>query len=297
MVTKPSRSSFADIRGLRHHLREWGDTSSRSPERPTLVLLHGWMDVSASFQFVVDALREERHVLAPDWRGFGLSAWAGTDSYWFPDYLADLDRILERVSPGQAVDLAGHSMGGNVACLYAGIRPARVRRLINLEGFGLAEQSAQSSVARYARWLDEVVSEQRFRDYPDFDTLAARLRRENPRLGEARADFLARHWAAQDGGGRVRLLCDPSHRRVNPVRYRVDEAFACWQAVEAPVLWVDGADSTTPSQLGLDASALALRRGQFRSLVHEAIADCGHMLHLDQPVSLAHRIEAFLGAG
>ena len=44
------------MRGLRYHLLAWGDASLVTPERPPLVLLHGWMDVAASFQFMVDAL-------------------------------------------------------------------------------------------------------------------------------------------------------------------------------------------------------------------------------------------------
>ncbi len=65
---KPSESVFVDIRGLRYHCRTWGD-----PAHPKLFLLHGWMDVSASFQFFVDALRGDWHAIAPDWRGYGLT--------------------------------------------------------------------------------------------------------------------------------------------------------------------------------------------------------------------------------
>ena len=95
-TVKPSRSSFVGVRGLRYHVREWGD-----PSAPKLFLLHGWMDVSASFQFTVDELQREWCVIAPDWRGFGLSEWTN-QGYWFPDYIADLDAILERYSPGRA---------------------------------------------------------------------------------------------------------------------------------------------------------------------------------------------------
>ena len=59
-------------------------------------------------------------MLAPDWRGFGRSAAPGVDSYWFPDYVADLDALLDRISPDAPVDLVGHSMGGNVVMSYAG---------------------------------------------------------------------------------------------------------------------------------------------------------------------------------
>jgi pimeloyl-ACP methyl ester carboxylesterase len=100
-------------------------------------MVHGWMDVGASYQFVVDALTTDRWVVAPDWRGFGLTPSGGADSFWFPDYLADLDALLDLLSPDAPVDLVGHSMGGNVAMMYAGIRPERIRTLVNLEGFGL----------------------------------------------------------------------------------------------------------------------------------------------------------------
>jgi pimeloyl-ACP methyl ester carboxylesterase len=121
---------------VRYHVREWGADGA-----PQLFLLHGWMDVSASFQFLVDALSADWRVIAPDWRGFGLTEWRG-DAYWFPDYLGDLDAILRFYSPEAAVTLIGHSMGGNVACLYAGVRPARVRRLVALDAFGLADSDA-----------------------------------------------------------------------------------------------------------------------------------------------------------
>ena len=45
-------------------------------------------------RFVVDALPTDRHVVALDWRGFGLSDASGADSYWIPDYVGDLDAAL-----------------------------------------------------------------------------------------------------------------------------------------------------------------------------------------------------------
>src|SRR5881396_1630908 len=148
---KPSESVYVPVRGLRYHCRCWGDARA-----PKLFMLHGWMDVSASFQFVVDALRGDWRVIAPDWRGFGLSEWAKSDSYWFPDYFADLDRLLAHFQPDSPAMLAGHSMGGNVAAMYAGIRPERVAKLVNLEGLGLTGTRAEKAPERYARWLAEL---------------------------------------------------------------------------------------------------------------------------------------------
>src|SRR5690349_21173648 len=121
---KKSESLFVDVRGLRYHVRAWGEEGA-----PVLFMLHGWMDVSASFQFVVDALRGDWRVLAPDWRGYGLTDWTHADSYWYPDYLGDLEALLAHFQPREPATLVAHSMGGNVACIYAGTRPQRVRRL------------------------------------------------------------------------------------------------------------------------------------------------------------------------
>src|SRR5262245_58430810 len=235
-----SDSTFFQIRGLRYHCRCWGD-----PAAPMIVLLHGWMDVSASFQFLVDALRGDWRAIAPDWRGYGLTQWSGADSYWFPDYLADLDQLLARLSPRAPAVLIGHSMGGNVAALYAGSRPERVAKLVNIEGFGLAATDPADAPGRYARWLEDLTEPQRFRDYASFDELATRLQSGNPRLTPVRALFLAQHWGMAASDGRVVLRSDPAHKRVNPVLYRVEEARACWRKVSAPVLCVEGAASDT----------------------------------------------------
>jgi pimeloyl-ACP methyl ester carboxylesterase len=285
---KASESLFCEVRGLRYHIRRW-----LAPGAPKLFLLHGWMDVSASFQFVVDSLGGDWDVYAPDWRGYGLTAWGKSDSYWFPDYLADLDRLLDDLVGAEPVHLAGHSLGGNVACMYGGIRPQRVTKLVNLEGFGLAATRPEQAPRRYMRWLDELRSPPQLRAYRDFAELAERLGKENPRLTAERAGFLARHWGHDVGADGVLLRGDPAHKIVNPVLYRYEEVRACWQQVAASVLWVDAAESKTLGRLGLDEAQHAERRSAFRSLRHVTVKNAGHMLHHDQPEEVARLIEAF----
>jgi pimeloyl-ACP methyl ester carboxylesterase len=287
-MRRASESRFLSIRGLRYHVRHWP-----APGAPKMVLLHGWVDVSASFQFVVDALEREWDVYAPDWRGYGLTEWAKADSYWFPDYLADLDRLLEHIEPESPVNLVAHSMGGHVAGLYAGVRPARVAKLVNLEGFGLAATRPEQAPKRYARWLDELRVPPKLRPYESFDALAQRLQANNPKLSKEKADFLARHWGRETEQGVV-LRSDPAHKIVNPVLYRQDEVRACWQLATAPVLWVEAAESDALKRVGLDAAAHAERRAAFRDLRHVGVAGAGHMLHHDQPRAVARLIEEFL---
>jgi len=261
-------------------------------------MLHGWMDVSASFQFVVDALDPDWRVVAPDWRGFGLTEWTPGDCYWFPDYAADLECIVDAVQGDAPAHLVGHSMGGNIALMYAGARPARVRTVVNLEGFGLHASHAEQAPGRLAQWIDEVKSGGTLRDYGSREEVAARLQKNNPRLPAARAAFLADHWAEPDGRGRLRVAGDPAHRIVNPVLYRVDEAMACWRAIAAPVLMVLAADTDALRHVARDREqALAELQRRFATVPgaeQATVADAGHMLHHDQPEAVARLIGDFL---
>jgi pimeloyl-ACP methyl ester carboxylesterase len=294
------RSRFVALRGLRYHVQVWGDETLAATGRPPLVLLHGWMDVGASFQFAVDELAVadgfERFVIAPDWRGFGLTATPAADCYWFPDYLADLDALLDAFSPERAVDLVGHSMGGNVAMSYAGVRPDRIRRVVNLEGFGMPRTEPQQAPRRLVKWLDELKAPQSLRDYGSLDEVSERLRRNNPRMAADKADWLARHWAARHVDGRWHILGDPAHRRVNPVLYRVDEILATWRQISAPLLWVEGDATDTVQWWGHRYSKAEFyeRLAVVPKVRRHVLADCGHMLHHDQPGPLAHCLADFL---
>ena len=291
---KPSRSEFLTVRGLRTHVRHWGREGA-----PKIFMVHGWMDVAASFQFVVDCLKGDWHVIAPDWRGFGLSERSHSDTYWFPDYVADLDTILDHYSPGRPVNLLGHSMGGNVVGIYAGARPERVRRLINLEGFGMPATKPEQSPRRYAKWLDELREAPTLRAYPSRAAVAARLQKTNPRLSDQRAAFLAQHWSAANEAGEWEILGDPAHKKPSPLLYHVDEVMACWRAITAPVLWVEAEDTNMWQWMGPKAEArieIDRRLGHLARVTTRMMPDAGHMLHHDRPEALAQMIEEFLAA-
>ncbi|RZL01192.1 MAG: alpha/beta hydrolase [Rubrivivax sp.] len=296
-----ARSLFIDARGLRHHLLVWGDLAQATAAQPLLLLAHGWMDVGASFQFMVDALRQipgwaTRPIVAIDWRGFGQTSTPPADSYFFADYLGDLDAILDQLSPaGQPIDLLGHSMGGNVVMLYAAVRPERIRRLVNLEGFGMPATQPDDAPGRYTKWLDEIKAPARMNDYDSVEGVARRLRSTNPRLREDLALWLAGQWAREEGGRWV-INADPAHKRSQPLLYRVEEIQAFWRRLTMPVLFVEAAQT----------AYFMLFNGRFtrdeflervKSVPHfrmETILEAGHMVHHDQPVELASHIAKFL---
>jgi pimeloyl-ACP methyl ester carboxylesterase len=282
----------------------WGDAALVTPERPLLVMMHGWMDVGASFQFVVDELaRREgpiRCIVAADWRGFGGSESGGADSFWFPDYLGDLDALLDALAPDAPVDLVGHSMGGNIAMQYAGVRPGRIRRLVNLEGFGMPATRPEQAPKRLATWLDELKEPATLRTYATVDEVAERLLKNNPLLTPDKAAWLAPHWSRLSTGpgadGRWHIQGHPAHKRINPVLYQVPEVLEAWKLITAPLLWVDGDLTDITKWWGhrFPRSEFDERLAVVRQVQRVRLAPCGHMLHHDQPQALARHLQAFL---
>lgn len=291
-----ARSALHPLRGGQYHTWHWHDDVPVTPDQPLLVLCHGWMDVGASFQFMVDAMARPRRTVALDWRGFGHSTMPPTDSYWFPDYVGDLDALLDQLAPGQAVDLVGHSMGGNVVMTYAGARPERIRKLINLEGFGMPQTRPHEAPKRLRAWLDELKSPQAMRPYASPGLVAHRLMKNNARLPADKAQWLAQHWSDQREDGQWHILGDAAHKRVNPILYRVDENQETWKCITAPLLWVEGAQTDTVRWWGTrySVSEFHQRLAVMTNVEKHVLPDCGHMLHHDQPEALARRLDAFL---
>jgi pimeloyl-ACP methyl ester carboxylesterase len=262
------------------------------------------MDVAASWQFMVDALTpdflQQRRILAADWRGYGLTEGPTTDSYWLPDYLGDLDALLHKFCPSRHIDLVGHSMGGNVVMMYAGTRPDRIRRLVNLEGFGMASTRPAQAPNRLSQWLDELQAFEKgeldLKAYPDATAVAQRLMKTNQRLSQEKADWLAQHWAKPDAQGQWRILGDAAHKVVNPYLYRVDEVLEIYKRIKAPCLVVEASDDSL-SQWWKGKFTLEEFHERLKSVENLKIAtlqDAGHMLHHDQAEALAKLMEDFL---
>ena len=313
-VRRPSRSEFVPIRDQNYHVRLWGQPRA---DQPPLFLVHGWMDVAASFQFVVDAMAADRWIIAPDWRGFGLTralshadapdpaSYGPQDHYVFSDYLADLDALIDHYTaplerPGTPIDLVGHSMGGNVVMLYAGVRPQRIRRLVNLEGFGMPATRPAQAPRRYAKWLDELKAQRQgdmaLKTYDNVTGVARRLMKTNRRLDADKAEWLAGHWAAPDAQGRWTVLGDAAHKVVSAQLYRADEAQEVFRHIEAPVLAIEASDDSL-GQWWKGDYTLTQYHERLQAVPDCRIAvvqDAGHMLHHDQPQTVARMIEDFL---
>jgi pimeloyl-ACP methyl ester carboxylesterase len=296
-VKRASQSRTLPIRGLAYHLRTWGEPKA---DVPPLVMVHGWMDIGASFQFMVDAMADDRWVIAPDLRGFGDTRPAFADSFWFADYLADLDAILHSLVGDQPIDLLGHSLGGHVATTYAGVRPNRIRRLINLEGFGLASTRPSQAPGRYAQWLDEIAAfnagEKDLKTYESLTAVANRLTKTNPRLSADKAAWLAGQWASKTTDGRWQINGHAAHKVVGAHLFQAPETVAIYERITAPTLFVRAAEDSLQTwwKNKFTQAEFAERLSHIPQVETRVMADVGHMLHHDKPVELAEMVMDFL---
>ena len=131
----PTSHSFISQR-LRLHYVDWGN-----PEAPPLILQHGGRDHCRSWDWVAQELRHDWHVICPDFRGHGDSAWSPDGDYSITALTYDFAQLVHSLGYDE-VTIIAHSMGGFVTTRYAGLYPEKVSKFINIEGLGLSADFA-----------------------------------------------------------------------------------------------------------------------------------------------------------
>src|ERR1700761_9127266 len=129
MESGPTSRVFFSQR-LRLHYVDWGN-----PDAPPLLLVHGGRDHCRNWDWVARALRDDYHIIAPDLRGHGDSAWSASGHYTMANYIYDLAQLVhqQKLAP---LSIIAHSLGGNIALRYTGIYPENVHRIVAIEGLG-----------------------------------------------------------------------------------------------------------------------------------------------------------------
>lgn len=279
------------INSISHQIYSWGH-----PENPKLFFLHGWMDTGASFEFVNQQLSKDFYCIALDFRGFGKSSHCKNDlGYFFYEYLSDIHQFLLHYSPRTPVHLLGHSMGGNLASMYAGIYPERVKTLINVEGFGIKDMDPALGPKRIRQWIDEKTPS--FKKYHSLKDLALRFKKTNPRLPMKRALFLAKEMSKKYQDGYI-IRADPLHKKIHPYLFRLDGLFEFWKKITAQCLLIYAEHTEMGSWMGgqNQVQKEIKRRLKFfpQGSQQVKINDCGHMIHHEKPEELASAILQFL---
>ncbi|HWP58148.1 MAG TPA: alpha/beta hydrolase [Candidatus Acidoferrales bacterium] len=289
------RSRFIDVRGLKIHCLEWGERNG-----DPLILIHGWRDHARSWSYLVERLNSRANrplwIIAPDCRGHGDSGWVGAGGYYyFPDYVHDLDCVVEALGAG-AVTLVGHSMGGTISFLYAGTFPQQVKRLVLIEGLGPLGMTFADAPKRMEQFLsqmkairNETTVEYSSFEYPSLEEAAKRFHRANPRLSAERAFELTRWGMRQNGNGTWSWKFDPLHRTTSPIPFYAEQAMEFFRRIECPVLIVFGKQSRQTPRPDLQQRLAAIKNRR------EVVIDrAGHMIHQDNPDELAGEILAFM---
>jgi pimeloyl-ACP methyl ester carboxylesterase len=187
-------------------------------------------------------------------------------------------------------------MGGNIVMTYAGVRPQRIRRLVNMEGYGVPDARAEQAPKRLVQWLDELKQPQVLRSFDSVEQVAARLRKTNPRLQADKAAWLATQWSRRGDDGRWHILGDAAHKIVNPVLTRAEDVIATWGRITAPLLWVEGEGKDFDGWYGgrYTREQFEQRLAAVPNVQRLKLEPAGHMLHHDQPEALAAALERFL---
>ncbi len=283
-----SVSAWVTLNGCACHIRHWAN-----PHGEKIVLLHGWMDVSASFQFMVDALADEWDIYALDWRGMGLSAHQADGYYDRAIMLSDLSEWLDMLSPDAPLHILGHSMGGMIAAQYAGVLPERVKSLIVAEGFGIEDAPIAGGEKKVRRFLEEISRPQDFSPVESDEAFAAKLMRRNPALSADKALYLSHALLKQNETGAWQHRADARHKIPQPQPYRLDWASYFWQKITSPVLWVQGEYLPHNEYLNHIRDSLPARHAAFGKPPIHTLEGSGHMLQWEAPQAFAEVAAAF----
>ncbi len=289
-IVGPTSSYYISQR-LRLHYVDWGNESA-----PPLVLIHGGRDHARSWDWVARALRKDWHVVVPDLRGHGDSAWALGGHYTVPEFVLDIAQLLD-VLGTFPVTLVGHSLGGAVALHYTAIYPERVKKLVAIEGLGPppAMLEALREKPRWERtdaWIRQVrdFAARLPRRYPSIDAAAARMLEENPFLSAEQAHHLTVHGVARNEDGTYGWKFDNYVRVLFPERYDMQEVRAAWGRIVCPTLLVRGQESWAGDPIK-DGRITAFRDAR---LVN--VPNAGHWVHHDQLDVFLREVGAFLAA-
>jgi pimeloyl-ACP methyl ester carboxylesterase len=294
--TMPTMQSLEPVsrtyesQGLKLHYLDWGNNS-----KPPLILLHGNADHARSWDWTARALHDRFHVIAPDLRGHGDSAWSTDGGYLIPYHVLDLVELIDHLG-FERVTILGHSFGGSVSWQYTGLYPERVEKLVAVDGLGpspktIANWEKDDAATRLAEWIRKrrdlrATSQRRF---ATVDEMVARIAKTNPRLSEEQARHLGQHGARQHPDG-WSWKYDPRVTMFTPHDFALGGA-PFWRKIVVPTLLYYGTESWTTNP---EEDGRAAHLANQRTIVYEG---AGHWLHHDRFDDFISSLADFLRTG
>lgn len=259
---------------LRLHYLDWGNDDA-----PALLLIHGIHDHCHSWDWVARELCDEYHVMALDLRGHGDSQWAIGGTYSHTEYVYDIAQLIHQTNCAP-LNIVAHSMGGSLACIYAGIYPENVSRLVVLEGVGAFpfwSRMGRDPQQRMRNWVESMrkLSGRIAKRYPTQEEAYRRMQEANPHLTPEQARHLSIHGTNQNEDGTFTWKFDNYTYARTLYDMPSEETMALWGRITCPVLIITASEGY-PHRIGQDDT---LDKFQNARLV--TISDAGHWAHHD----------------
>lgn len=250
--------------GTRLHVLDSGGTG------PAVLLLHGLAGYAREWAQVAERLAGTCRVVAFDQRGHGASTRRPADLSR-ETHVGDVVAVADALGL-ETFTLVGQSMGAHTALLTAAAHPARVARLVLIEG-GVGGEGPEAT-AGVIDW---------FRAWPvPFATADDAL----AHLGGGPA---ARVWAEgleeTDAGWAPRFDVDVLAATLRPVHER--PRWEEWGQIAAPTLLITGENGYVPAG---ELDEMRRRRPDVR---HVQVPGAGHDVHLDAPERVAELVRGF----
>jgi pimeloyl-ACP methyl ester carboxylesterase len=250
-----------------------------------VVFVHGFSNDRSVWDDLASALPDRFRPIGYDLRGHGDSGWSVECRYHPLDHARDLAEVVAALGL-ERVAVVGHSMGGNVATLFAAKHPKRVR------GLALVDSGPALGQDAWRRASGDVTEQARaYESVAEFRKL---LGLAYPLAAPAALDRLARTSLVQRRDGRFEPKLDPILLELLGTEDQIRETEAA--------LWDALAKLSCPVLIARGERSAMLPEPVARRMAEEVISDArlvqipnaGHAVMFDNGPALEAELAQFL---
>ncbi|XP_015784298.1 probable serine hydrolase [Tetranychus urticae] len=262
----------------------------------TIIALHGWMDNASTFDPLIESLEGNYHIIAVDLPGHGLSShYPPGVPYRNISWLIDLRRIVNFFNLDK-ISFLGHSMGGNVALMYACVYPEKVERIIACDIFKEATYPAESIAQEMANSIQIFLeSEQRpkmTKPYSYDDCIDILISTHyNGSLNKKMASYLLKRAARETPDGYI-FTRDPRLTAIVHQKYDLNTLVQLYSNAKCEKFILCGSRGTTKLDTPEAQAILDVHKSTGYFKLIKVSGD--HYLHLASPIDCARHIDSFI---
>ncbi|CAK8682006.1 unnamed protein product [Clavelina lepadiformis] len=267
---------------------------------PPVLCIHGWLDNCNTFDKLIPLLPCDKYYVFIDLPGHGLSSSFPVGMFYTHfDFVALINRLTDYFE-WKVFSLIGHSMGGNICCVYAGTFPEKADKLILLDvggvyplPMGLEVQHLRLSIKHY---LQHETSNRSHKMYT-FEQAKERLLGANPSLTEEAANILLERGVKKLEDGTYRFLRDFRHNYHVPTGVYAVNGLDFLSRITAETMHIIADDGITKN---LNAKKMEV----YNYFMDDGFNDCEyyrhvevkgkHHVHLCHPERIIHPMTSLL---